>query len=133
MSPPFKKNKCKIVKDAAFDIGLTKVQMRKALPLLHAVCHMSDEERISLFEHLNEDGRQIVYHCIFNGIYNKCISKKKRVEICQKLGDQKKIYEYLAKPTNHLDRKKKLLKQTGAGLPLILSAVLPILSALLSK
>lgn len=110
---------------------LTRVQLKKALPLLQASCRMNEEERTSLFEYLSEEGRCAFYHCILNGVFNKFIPKKKQSEIREKLGHQKQMYEYLARGKK-LEKKKKLLKQTGAGLPLILSSVLPILTDVLS-
>lgn len=106
---------------------------KKALPLLHALCHMKDDERESALEFLNGRGREVLYQCIFNCVFNqKVLPVEKRREIRKKLAGKAKVYEFLAKPsTKESGRKKKLLRQTGAGLPLILAAAIPILTSLL--
>ena len=104
-----------------------KRDFKTAIPLLNAVCRMSLEERESLLQYLNSKGREILYSCITNCVYNKKVPAEKRKEIRQKLGDKGKVYEYLSCAENKEEKKRKLLKQTGEGLPLILSSVLPIL------
>jgi hypothetical protein len=106
---------------------------KKALPLLHALCRMTDVERESALEFLNRRGREVLYQCIFNCVYNqKVLPVEKRREIRKKLSGKAQVYELLAKPsTTESLRKKKLLRQTGTGLPLILAAAIPILTSLL--
>ena len=92
---------------------------------------MSAEERDSLLEYLNERGREVLYSCIHNCVYNDKVPVEKRKEIRHKLKDKGKILEFMADSTKTDKRKRPLLKQTGEGLPLILSAILPLLSRVL--
>ena len=109
---------------------------QKTIPFIHALCKLTDEERQGVIKYLNKDGRDAIYECVRNCIYNKSISKEKRFELKKSLQSKSKIYKYLAKPGNSSVRKRKVLlqRQTGEGLGLILSALLPILlSAILPK
>ena len=109
-----------------------RTELVRALPLLHAASHMTDEERNSLLYFLNDAGKEVLYNCVYNCIYNKDIPKAKRREVRKQLGKQGSVYEYLAGPNNKPEKKNRLLTQHGAGLPTILSAVLPMLSTILA-
>jgi hypothetical protein len=108
-------------------------QFVDALPFLHAFCRMTDQERSSVLEFLNEEGRDIFYQCIYNCIYNKAIPKVERAKISKRLGSHAKAYEYLAFDEGEPIKKRKLLKQVGAGLPIVVTTVLPILTSLLAS
>lgn len=109
-----------------------KVALKKALPLLHAVCRMNEKERNSLLQYINFRGRDILYQCIRNCVYSPRLSKSQRAEIRTKLKSKARTYKYLSNPENTDAKKKKLLRaQVGAGLDTVLSSVLPLLETIL--
>ena len=110
-----------------------RTQLAAALPFLQALSRMSDAERVSALEFINDDGLAVLQQCIYNCIYNQNIPKKRRAEIRRSLGKEGKKYEYLATDSKNLLKRRRLLKQTGAGLPIILTTVLPLLASLLSS
>lgn len=111
----------------------SKATLRKALPLLHAICRMSGVERGSLLEFLNFRGRDILYQCIANCVYNVHVSKSKRREIKSKLKSKAKVYTYLANAKNSDERRKKILRsQKGLDLDIVLDASLPLLESVVT-
>lgn len=107
-----------------------KRQLKKALPLLHAICRMSEVERRSLLQFLNYRGRDILYQCISNCVYNTRVPTDERRAIRSKLKSKSKYYKYLANTKNKDEKKKKILRtQIGGGLDTVLNTVLPILDA----
>lgn len=112
----------------------SRTMLVKALPLLHAACRMSEVERGSLLEFLNYRGRNILYQCISNCVYNVKVPKNKRREIKSKLKSKAKVYTYLANAKNSDERKKKILRsQRGLGLDIVLNTALPLLESVLSR
>jgi hypothetical protein len=103
--------------------------------LVHALCTIEDDDhRNTLISHLNRDGREILYQCMHNCIYNKAISKSKRLELAEQLRPKKRTLAFLTSPRQDpVAKKKRLIRQTGNGIlsliPLILSTVLPLLSS----
>jgi hypothetical protein len=106
---------------------------KKTFPLIDSLCKLNDSEQQSVIKYLNKEGREAIYECVANCIYGTSISKLKRTELKEKLGSKKKVYKYLARAANNPARKRKLLSQTGGGLPLILATVLPFLATLFTK
>jgi hypothetical protein len=111
---------------------LDKIINKKTLDFLHGLCCMNEEQRGALLDHLTDDGVDLISQCMLNCVYNRCIGGSQQAELCEKLGNKKHIFEYLARDTNSRVKKRKLLKQTGAGLPLVLSTVIPLLTDLLA-
>jgi hypothetical protein len=93
---------------------------------------LSDREREVVLGFLNGAGRDILYECMHNCVYNSNIPRKERKALRKKLAGKEKVVTYLARPGNSLAKKKKLLKQTGGFLPAILGAVLPMLISALT-
>jgi hypothetical protein len=112
--------------------GNKKLLKRSDINFLHGLCCLSDEHRSGLIDYLTDEGVDAISQCMLNCVFNKCIGGSKQAEICEKLGDKKHLFEYLARDTNSRAKKRKLLKQTGSGLPLVLSTVIPLLTALLA-
>jgi hypothetical protein len=108
---------------------------KKNLPFIQALSKLTDDERHAVLKYINRDGREILYQCITNCIYNPIVPNKNKLEIKQALSAKSKVYKYLAKARNCVQKKKKLLqqRQTGQGLGLILHTVLPILAALFAN
>jgi hypothetical protein len=123
-----KSKRVKSVKTSCNKSGVTK----KNFPFIHALCKLNDEERKGVVKYLNKEGREAIYECVANCIYNPDIPKLKKIEIRKELGSRSKVYKYLAKPRNNAKRKKQLLNQpqTGKGLGVILGSVLPLLLSL---
>ena len=107
---------------------------KKTFRLISSLSKLGDSEQQVVVKYLNRDGREALYECVANCIYGtNTIPKLKQAELKETLGKKRKVYKYLAKPKNNPIRKKKLLSQTGGGLPLILATVLPFLATLFSK
>jgi hypothetical protein len=54
-----------------------RTQLAAALPFLQALSRMSDVERASALEFINDDGLAVLQQCIYNCIYNQNIPRKK--------------------------------------------------------
>lgn len=104
---------------------------KKTIPLIHALCKLSDDERHGVIRYLNKEGREAIYECVANCIYNPSIPVPKRAEVRGKLAAKSSVYKYLSKPGNSEVKKKRLIqqRQTGQGIGVILSAVLPLLAS----
>jgi hypothetical protein len=112
-----------------------KVSRKSILPLLEAIYSVKEDSlRKELILHLNDAGHNLIYECVHNCIYNRAIPKKTRLALADQLDSQKRTITYLADPDSDPVVKKKLLRQTGAGiLPIILAAVLPLLTRILLR
>jgi DNA primase catalytic subunit len=109
-------------------------RLKKVIPLCQALCKLGDEEREALLSYLNSEGREALYECMHNCLYNKSIPKENRQELRAKLSGKAKVITYLAKAGNNLEKKRRMLQQHGGSiLPIILSAALPLLLSLFSK
>jgi hypothetical protein len=109
-------------------------KLKKAIPLCRALCKLDEEERAALLSYLDGDGRDVLYQCMHNCLYNKAIPRDKRHELRDKLSGKAKVIAYLAKAGNNLEKKRRMLTQHGGSiLPTILSAALPLLLSLFSS
>jgi hypothetical protein len=109
-------------------------KLKKTIPFCRALCKLDDEERSTLLTYLNSEGRDVLYQCMHNCLYNKAIPKEKRHALRATLSGKAKVITYLAKAGNNLEKKRRMLTQHGGSiLPAILSAALPLLLSLFSK
>jgi len=106
----------------------TKAMVKESLPLLDVLSKVGDAERKCILKHLDSDSVNVVCNCIHNAIYNDAIVPKDTWnEIRSQLKQSKKPLHYVSRLTNNFGKRRKLLIQHGGSLPLLLSAVLPII------
>ena len=87
----------------------------------------NNAEMCATLKSLNKNGRDLIYQCIYNSIYNPDISELKRKEIRRKLASEEQLIKYLSNRGRSEEKKKKLLEQRGGFiLPLLLSAAIPL-------
>lgn len=115
--------------------GSKKKEVKDTFSLLQAIYNIKDDDqRNAMVTHLNKDGREMIYRCMYNCIYNKSISKLKRQQLREHLLPRRRLISYLANSKHDpVVKKKRLIRQTGNGIlsliPLILSAVLPLFAS----
>ena len=114
----------------------SKSLIKNNLPLLEALTKVSEEERKCMIRCLGGDALNIVCCCVFNALFNRdVVPRDIRKSIKRKLKKENDLesWYYIAKQTNNAGKRRKLLAQRGAGLPLMLSGVLPTISASVAK
>lgn len=109
----------------------THCAIKENAPLLELLVRANDEERNCLLQHIDDDALDIVCCCIFNAIWNKeLVPRDRRQLIKNRLGTFRQPLVYLSRHrNNNRGKRRKLLIQHGAGLPLLLSSVLPAIKA----
>jgi hypothetical protein len=110
-----------------YHIGLLKLLNKSKSP-----------NREIILNHLDDRGVHFICEIIHNIIHSKLrLSKKREKNLREKLINNKKSFRYLSKKANNINKKRKLIKQNGAGIGLLLSAALPfaiqLLTPLLSR
>jgi hypothetical protein len=114
--------------NAKVDGYTTKSTVRDSLPLLETLNSIPDEERKCLLKHIDSKAVNVVCCCIHNAIYNAAIvSKQDRKEMRGKLQNLREPLHYLSRLTNNPVKRRRLLVQHGGSLPVLLSAVLPVI------
>ena len=104
-------------------------QVRKAIPILNTLLKRMKKADVEIvLPFLNDQIQEILCECIHNCLYNKKISKRRQNYLKRKLGGQKQMYRYLSNAKGSMQKKKRLLPQTGGSLSLILATVLPLLA-----
>lgn len=109
----------------------TYCAVKENAPLLELLVRANEEERKCLIKHIDDDGLDIVCCCVFNAIWNKDLVPQRRRELINdRLGEFRQPLIYLSRHRNNNRKKRReLLVQHGAGLPLLLSSVLPAIKA----
>ena len=129
-SPPPKNNKYIKRKNDSKKCCAKKCAVRKNAPLLELLVRATDEERKCVLKHIDNSAVDIICCCVFNAIYNKEIIPKERLKIIRKkLGKFTRPLVYLSQHRHNRKKRKKLLVQQGAGLPLLLASVIPIIKS----
>lgn len=108
-----------------------KEKLENMLHLYRIFKKITVKERIALLDLLKDEGCDYLCEGVHNFLSNVPLSKKNRNEIKRKLKGKKKTLKYLSDRTNDVKLRKDSLKQTGAGLGLILASVLPLLASLI--
>jgi len=112
-----------------------KDYMHRQQPLLEIIKGLSPKQARTLLPYLSSDCHDALCLCVHNAILN---FKKLDVDVgeLQKvMAPDHKKYRYLSdkrvtKSDKVFAERADILEQTGEGLPLILSAVLPLLTSL---
>jgi hypothetical protein len=114
--------------------SVTKCLIKKSVPLLKLLCRATDDERKCMLQHVDDSAIDIVCCCVFNAIWNKKLVSRDRMRAIRKrLSPSQDALLYLAKHSNSTRTRRKLLVQQGGSLPLLLSAVLPAITAAKEK
>lgn len=117
-------------KGAGKDCRPTKTMVKKNLPLLKILSRASEDERAALLKHIDKEGLDVVCTCIFNAIWNRdVVPLSQRKVIRSELKKSAKPLQYIARNKNDPTRRRRLLVQHGGSLPLLLSAVIPVIES----
>ena len=107
----------------------------KKLDFVKALNKLTPTERKTLIELLGDEAIDTICETIANICYNSNnqIKKKKRKLLCNAFKKKEKDIEKLSNRSIDVAKRRKILNksQIGAGLGLVLSAALPLLSNLL--
>ena len=96
------------------------------LKMLQAFNTLSPDQKKSIIRYMNDDGIDVICECIKNAVYNPGINSDK--ELISIMKKDKNLYRYLANAKPKSVSKRKRIVQTGEGLGVILSALIPLLS-----
>lgn len=110
---------------------MKREELSRVLPLFKVLAKINSEDRQVIIQFLNDEGCQGLYECIHNGVCNENLSKERRRIIRKQLiasGDQENCRAVLQKDIDPEERHSKLVKIGGAGLGLILNALIPVLA-----
>ncbi len=109
----------------------TNCAVKDNAPLLELLVRANDEERRCLLRHIDDEAFDIVCCCIFNAIWNRDLVPPEQMKLIGKrLGEYRKPLVDLSRHNGSTRRERReLLVQHGAGLPLLLSSVLPAIKA----
>lgn len=111
--------------------SVCKTDVKNNLPLLKLLCKADDEERRNVLKRIDVDGLGVICCCIHNALFNtKAVVPRQHWKPIQDgLKDKRKAFHYISKFDNNPAKKRKLLVQNGGSLPLLLSSLLPQISA----
>jgi DNA gyrase/topoisomerase IV subunit B len=112
---------------------MKKSEMKKVYPLLELFSRLKEEDQAELLKHLNCEGCDGILECIHNALWNKDIEVGKRKLINRQLKDHHKTFRYLNNLKGDQQKRRNKLVQVGSGIGLIVTTVLPILSAYVTK
>jgi hypothetical protein len=110
-----------------------KCNIKYHIQLLKLITKSKPDDKAVILTHLNDKGIHFICEVIHNIINSKLhLSKKQRSKIREGLMSRKTCYRFLSKKKNNINKKRKIIKQNGAGIGLLLSAALPFAIQLLS-
>jgi len=112
---------------------LDKDKLKNMLQLYKIFQKLSARERCVLLDLLKDEGCDYICEGVQNFLSNVKLKASTRDTLMKKLKKKKKQLRYLSNRENGIEARKKVLKQSGAGIGLILSAVLPLLTSLIRK
>lgn len=112
--------------------NITRQKVEKYVDFLSTIKGLKEKDFKTIIPYLNNDAFNLLSECIHNALCNNCIPSASQKKLREALWEKKKMLRYIAKSSNNIDRKRKLIPQLGGNLGLIISAVLPILMNLLN-
>ena len=118
---------------------MAKHFLKKYLPLIKFLTqkHISRECFVSLINSLDDNTIKFLCECIQNVISSRFVSglnKTQKSKLLKKNLPNKKIIKHLCKKGNKFASNKKIIAQKGYGIIIpILSAVIPLITSLLTK
>jgi len=110
-----------------------KDRLKNMLQLYKIFKKINARERVALLDLLKDDGCDYICEGVHNFLSNVKLKTEARTTLMKRLKRKKKELRYLSNRENDIESRKKILKQSGAGIGLILSAVLPLLTTLIRK
>ena len=116
--------------------GRKKLSAKKCgLAFLKILLKLKPQERSCLVDYLNDESIDKIGHLVFNALFTDLKIKPRQVKIlAKKLKGHKRDLEYISNRSNPLNvRRKKVKKQSGSGLGILLASVVPALISLLAK
>ena len=105
------------------------------LSFLKILLKLKDHERSCLIDHLSDSSINKIGHIVFNSIFTDLkIPAKKARSLADKLKPHKKDLVYISNANHSVEsRRKKIKRQSGSGLGILLASVVPALVSLLAK
>ena len=114
---------------------LSKTKIKKLLEFLSFIKGLNKNNRKIALKYASEDGLDFISESIFNTLYNSdctsLLSKKKFKKLVKTLKPHAHMYKQLSQKNLPSAKKRTKIIQSGTGLPLLLSAIIPFLSSLL--
>lgn len=113
---------------------INKVLYKKHFPLIKVLNSLDKESRSIVLNHLDDASSDLISECIFNVIHKPDrLPKETRSGLKRVSPKEKQSLRYVADPRwrDYRDKRRAALSQSGKGLGLILSALVPILTSLL--
>lgn len=131
-APSKHKKKKKRMRQSKKKVNMGQQKLAKYIEFLSVIKGLKEKDFKTMMPYLNNEACNLLSECIHNSLCNMAISPSRRKKLREALWEKKKVLRYIAKSSNKVDRKRKLLPQLGGNLGLIISAVLPILMRLFS-
>ena len=107
-----------------------KLSKEKILPLLKALSKMNETDLAHCVDHLNDSAVDDVCECIYNVIFTDLKLNSRKKAALKKHIKNKCCIDKLKKITSKshpVSKRRELLKQQGAGLPMLLMTAVPFL------
>ena len=125
-----------MVAAAAGSMDVKEVKLH--LPMLHSLGRCKGNcERNILFSHLNDKSFDFVCRCLSKVINNPSLLPYKKAQLEKvrtALGRDKNRIKYLINPNRtNLEKKRKVVRQSGEGIGILLSALVPLLINVVSN
>lgn len=107
---------------------------KKSLPLLRILKRLKPFEKSVIINYLNDEGIEILSNFVYNSLYHIRLSKSSKSKLKRRLKFSKKDLLCIADPNCNLEeRKKRIKKQSGSGIGILLSALLPTLATIIGN
>lgn len=108
-------------------------KLARNIPLFNKIRRTKKKDYSKLFSSLTPTQIHAVCECLYNTLHtNLGIPAKKASSLKKTLLKNKEAYLYLSRKKNPISNKRRLLVQHGTGIGLILSAMIPIISGIVS-
>ena len=105
------------------------------LSFLKILLKLKPEERACLVDHLNDSSIDKIGHVVFNTLFTDLkIPRKKVLNLSKNLKIHKEDLQFISNASKPVQlRRKRVKKQSGSGLGLLLATAIPALISLLAK
>ena len=114
---------------------ISQKKIQRILLLFKLLSNLNKTNRETVLKFINDEGIEYISECIFNVLYNSdCtspLSKSRQNKLVRSLKPQSHLYKKLSQKKYPISLKRKKIIQSGAGISLLLSAVIPFLTSLL--
>ena len=104
------------------------LRTKKELALLQVLSTVNPVELKSIIHFLDNRAIDIICESIYNILYVKHnVKPKLKKKLQEQLAGKEKIFKTLAKKSNNIQRRRKLLEQNGGWVASLIAAATPIL------